>query len=37
VSSTLDAERLSIGKTLWWGLLLTRLIKFSANKNADHC
>ncbi|CRM77633.1 hypothetical protein AOA59_01225 [Pseudomonas sp. 2822-15] len=37
VSSTVDSERISIGKTLWLGLFLTRRIKFSANKNADHC
>lgn len=50
MSKTLNAVRLTIGKTVWLGLLavmpavtvglgmfLTRLIKISANKNADHC
>lgn len=52
MSKTLNADRLTIGKTVRLGLgllavmsavtvglgmFLTRLIKISANKNADHC
>ncbi|WP_455930711.1 hypothetical protein [Pseudomonas fluorescens] len=50
MSKAPNADRLTIGKTVWLGLLavmsavtvglgmfLTRLIKISANKNADHC